>query len=85
MENSANTEKTFSVKEVINLTASLIGTQPEDLINKIEDNDLTEFENLSSFLKPFAVKHLNNLREESVNKGFRQASKYQFLCCWKRS
>ena len=75
MENSANTEKTFSVKEVINLTASLIGTQPKDLIEKIEDNDLSELENLSSFLKPFAVKHLNNLREESVNKGYRQASK----------
>jgi hypothetical protein len=75
MENSANTEKTFSVKEVINLTASLIGTQPKDLIEKIEDNDLSDVDNLSSFLKPFAVKHLNNLREESLNKGYRQASK----------
>ena len=75
MENNSNTEKFFSVKEVINLTASLIGTQPEDLISKIEDNDLSNFDALSSFIKPFAVKHLNKLREESVNKGFRQASK----------
>lgn len=75
MENNSNTEKHFSVKEVINLTASLIGSQPEDLINLIEDNDLSNFDALSSFIKPFAVKRLNTLREESVNKGFRQASK----------
>ncbi len=75
MENNSNSEKHFSVKEVINLTASLIGSQPEDLINLIEDNDLSNFDALSSFIKPFAVKRLNTLREESVNKGFRQASK----------
>jgi hypothetical protein len=75
MENNSNSEKFFSAKEVIKLTASLIGTQPEDLINLIEDNDLSNLDTLSSFIKPFAVKHLNTLREESVNKGFRQASK----------
>ena len=62
MENNSNTEKHFSAKEVINLTASLIGTQPEDLINLIEDNDLSNLDTLSSFVKPFAVKHLNTLR-----------------------
>lgn len=75
MENNSNAEKLFSAQEVINLTAALIGTKPQDLIEKIEDNDLTTFDNLSGFLKPFTVKRLNELREESVNKGFRQASK----------
>ena len=60
MENNSNSEKLFSAKEVINLTASLIGTQPEDLINLIEDNDLSNFDTLSSFIKPFAVKRLND-------------------------
>jgi hypothetical protein len=45
------------------------------LVDKIEDNDLSNIDSLQSFVKPFAVKHLNKIREESVNKGYRQASK----------
>jgi len=75
MENNSNVEKFFSIQEVLNLTATLIGSQPQDLIEKIEDNDLSNIDSLQSFIKPFAVKHLNKIREESVNKGYRQASK----------
>ena len=70
-----NADKLYSVQDVINITASLIGSQPQDLIEKIEDNDLSTSDNLQSFLKPFAVSKLNNLRKESLDKGFRQASK----------
>ncbi len=68
-------EKQFSPQEVIQITASLLGSQPQDLIDKIEDNDLSTLDSLSSFLKPFAVSKLNTIRKESIDKGFRQASK----------
>ena len=67
--------KQFSLQEVINITANLIGATPQDLIEKIEDNDLSNVDSVNSFLKPFVVKKFNEIREESLNKGFRQASK----------
>lgn len=73
MEISEN--KQFSLQEVINITANLLGAMPEDLTSKVEDNDLNSIESLNSFLKPFYVKKFNDLREESLNKGYRQASK----------
>ena len=73
MEISEN--KQFSLQEVINITANLLGAMPEDLTSKVEDNDLNSVESLNSFLKPFYVKKFNDLREESLNKGYRQASK----------
>lgn len=68
-------EINFSLQEVINLTASIIGTQPQDLIEKIEDNDLSTADSLGTFLKPFTTKFKNELREEALNKGFRQSAK----------
>jgi hypothetical protein len=65
----------FSLQDVINITANLLGAQPTDLIEKIGENDLTSADQVTSFLKPFAVKRYNDLRDESLNKGFRQASK----------
>jgi len=65
----------FSLQDVINITANLLGAQPTDLIDKIGENDLTNADELTNFLKPFAVKRYNDLRDESLNKGFRQASK----------
>jgi len=65
----------FSLQDVINITANLLGAQPTDLIEKIGENDLTSADDVTSFLKPFAVKRYNDLRDESLNKGFRQASK----------
>ena len=67
--------KQFSLQEVIDITANLIGAKPQDLIEKIEDNDLSNVDSVNSFLKPFLVKKFNEIREESLNKGFRQASK----------
>lgn len=68
-------EKNFSAQEVISLTATLLGANPQDLIEKIEDNDLSTVDSISSFIKPFATKFKNELREESLNKGYRQAAK----------
>lgn len=68
-------EKIFSSQEVITLTATLLGANPQDLIEKIEDNDLSSLDSISSFIKPFATKFKNELREESLNKGYRQAAK----------
>jgi hypothetical protein len=60
----------FSLQDVINITANLLGAQPTDLIEKIGENDLTSADEVTSFLKPFAVKRYNDLRDESLNKGF---------------
>ena len=68
-------DKSYSTQEVIEITARLLGSQPQDLIDKIEENDLSTPEQLESFLKPFAVKAKNDIRDESLNKGYRQASK----------
>jgi hypothetical protein len=73
MEISEN--KQFSLEEVINITANLLGATPEELTEKVNDIDLSSVESLNSFLKPFYVKKFNDLREESLNKGYRQASK----------
>jgi hypothetical protein len=73
MEISEN--KQFSLEEVINITANLLGAKPEELTEKVNDIDLSSVESLNSFLKPFYVKKFNDLREESLNKGYRQASK----------
>ena len=68
-------EKIFSTQEAITLAATLLGANPQDLIDKIEDNDISTLDSLSSFVKPFATKSKNELREESLNKGYRQALK----------
>ena len=65
----------FNTQDVVSIAAALLGAQPADLIDKIGETDLTNTEQLTSFLKPFAVKKFNNLRDEALNKGFRQASK----------
>tara|TARA_Y100001973_G_scaffold34875_1_gene52500 strand:+ start:5482 stop:6381 length:900 start_codon:yes stop_codon:yes gene_type:complete len=65
----------FNTQDVVSIAAALLGAQPADLIDKIGESDFTNTEQLTSFLKPFAVKKFNNLRDEALNKGFRQASK----------
>jgi len=65
----------FNTQDVVSIAAALLGAQPSDLIDKIGETDLTNTEQLTSFLKPFAVKKFNDLRDEALNKGFRQASK----------
>ena len=65
----------FNTQDVVTIAAALLGAQPADLIDKIGESDLTNTEQLTSFLKPFAVKKFNDLRDEALNKGFRQASK----------
>jgi len=65
----------FNIKEVVNITAELLGATPTDLLNKIGENEIETADQLTSFLKPYAVKRYNDLRDESLNKGFRQASK----------
>ena len=65
----------FNSMDVVNIAAVLLGAQPSDLIDKIGETDLNDTDQLTSFLKPFAVKKFNDLRDENLNKGFRQASK----------
>ncbi len=65
----------FNIQDVVNITAELLGATPTDLLNKIGENEIQTADQLTSFLKPYAVKRYNDLRDESLNKGFRQASK----------
>ena len=65
----------FNITDVVNIAADLLGAQPSDLIDKIGETEINDTDQLTSFLKPFAVKKFNDLRDEALNKGFRQASK----------
>jgi len=65
----------FNTTDVVTIAAVLLGATPSDLIDKIGETDLNDTDQLTSFLKPFAVKKFNDLRDENLNKGFRQASK----------
>jgi len=68
-------ENQFNIKDVVNITADILGATPTDLLEKIGENEIQNADQLTSFLKPYAVKRYNDLRDESLNKGFRQASK----------
>ena len=68
-------EDQFNIKDVVNITADILGATPTDLLEKIGENEIQTADQLTSFLKPYAVKRYNDLRDESLNKGFRQASK----------
>jgi len=68
-------ENKFNIQDVVNITAELLGAQPTDLLTKIGENEINTADQLTTFLKPYAVKRYNDLRDESLNKGFRQASK----------
>jgi hypothetical protein len=68
-------ENQFNIKDVVNITADILGATPTDLLDKIGENEIQNADQLTSFLKPYAVKRYNDLRDESLNKGFRQASK----------
>jgi len=70
-----NTEKLFSVQDVIELVAEANGTQPKDLIEQINEKDLSTKESLSSFIKPFTVAYKNAAKDTAKSKfdeGFRK-------------
>jgi hypothetical protein len=68
-------ELNFNLQEVANIAAEILGATPEDLNNALSENEINNADELKSILKPYAVKRFNGLREEALNKGFRQASK----------
>lgn len=65
----------FNLQDVANIAADILGATPEDLNTALSENEIKNAEDLKSILKPYAVKRFNGLREEALNKGFRQASK----------
>lgn len=73
-----NAEKLFSAQDVVKMAAKLIGSQPQDLIEEIKENDLSTVESLSTFLKPFSVAKKNANKtalDENYNKGYRKGRK----------
>lgn len=65
----------FNLQDVAAIAAEILGAQPEDLNATLSENEIKDAEQFKSILKPYAVKRFNELREEAINKGFRQANK----------
>jgi len=75
-----STEITLSLKDAAELVAKLTGSQPQDLISKIEEHedDLSNLDSFNSFIKPIVV-DIKNERKKALDSkydaGFRKARK----------
>ena len=73
MDNSS--EKLFSAQDAITIIARFTGSKPQDLIDAINDTDLSTVDSLTSFLDPYYVTNRNAIKtkqDEKYDNGFRK-------------
>lgn len=70
-------EKMFSLQEVLNITSKMLASNvtAQDLISQIQEKELTELEDITSFLKSTATEERKNLLDAEFGKGRKKASR----------